>query len=295
MAIPTMKQLLEAGVHFGHQTRRWDPRMKPYIFTERNGIHIVDLQQTMKNIKIVHSFVKSLAEAGKTVLFVGTKKQAQQTIADEATRCEMFYINQRWMGGTLTNFQTIKRSIMRLQKYEEAKAEGHLALLPRKEQSSIEKICASLNKSLGGIKKMKALPGAVFIVDPKREELAIAEAKKLGIPVIALADTNCNPEKIDFVIPGNDDAIRAINLITAVISSAVMAGRMAAKDAASAPDLLADDEEVFAPSDAELESFESFEEDFEEDAEEEVLRKRRLATKTALEQGETPVEEGEEV
>lgn len=293
MAIPSMKQLLEAGVHFGHQTRRWDPRMKPYIFTERNGIHIIDLQQTMKNIKIVHSFVKSLAEAGKTVLFVGTKKQAQATIAEEAVRCDMFFINQRWMGGTLTNFQTIKRSIMRLQKYEEARAEGHLALLPRKEQSSIEKICASLNKSLGGIKKMKALPGAVFIIDPKREELAIAEARKLGIPVIALADTNCNPEKIDYVIPGNDDAIRAINLVTSVISSAVLAGRMAAKDAASAPELLSDDEETFAPSEEDLEPFVGFEEDFEEEEEEEVLRKRRLAVKPAGDE-ELSIEEEKE-
>jgi small subunit ribosomal protein S2 len=285
-----MKQLLEAGVHFGHQTRRWDPRMKPYIFTERNGIHIIDLQQTMKNIKVVHNFVKGLVEAGKTVLFVGTKKQAQQTIADEAARCDMYYINQRWMGGTLTNYQTIKRSIQQLQKFEEQKADGTMALRPRKEQSTIEKKVTSLNKSLGGIKKMKSLPGAVFIVDPKREDLAICEARKLGIPVIALADTNCNPEKIDYVIPGNDDAIRAINLITGVIADAVMTGRnalAAAAGAASAPEFGVEDiDETFAPTEEDLVAFEGIEDDFEEDAEEEVFRKKKVVRR----EGEGEVE-----
>ncbi|MEK8022682.1 MAG: 30S ribosomal protein S2 [Candidatus Hydrogenedentota bacterium] len=292
MAIPTMKQLLEAGVHFGHQTRRWDPRMKPFIFTERNGIHIIDLQQTMKNIKMVHNLVKSFIEEGKTILFVGTKKQAQNTIADEATRCEMYYINQRWMGGTLTNFQTIKKSIQRLQKYEEQKTEGYLRLLPRKEQSTIEKHITSLNKSLGGIKKMKGLPGAVFIVDPKREELAVAEARKLGIPVIALADTNCNPEPIDFVIPGNDDAIRAINLVTAVIADAVIAGRTAAKDAlaGSAPDLLEDVDETFAPTEEELVAFEDLEENFEEEETEEVYRKKQKVVRIENAEEEAEVE-----
>lgn len=291
MAIPSMKQLLEAGVHFGHQTRRWDPRMKPFIFTARNGIHIIDLQQTMKNIKIVHNLVKTMVEEGKTILFVGTKKQAQQTIADEAVRCEMFFINQRWMGGTLTNFQTIRKSIQRLTRYEEQKADGYLRLLPKKEQSSIEKTCLKLNKSLGGIKKLKSLPGAVFIVDPKREELAVAEARKLGIPVIALADTNCNPNVIDYIIPGNDDAIRAINLITAVIADACILGRSAAKSLGeSAPEFLLEEDETFAPTDEELDAFEDIEEVFEEEETEEVVRLK----KKPVVRGVTEEEEVEE-
>lgn len=287
MAIPTMKQLLEAGVHFGHQTRRWDPRMKPYIFTERNGIHIIDLQQTMKNIKIVHNFVKSMVEAGKTILFVGTKKQAQQTIADDAMRCEMFYINQRWAGGTLTNFQTMKKSILRLQRFEDEKERGNLALLPRKEQSRIEKEVASLTKSLGGIKKMKALPGAVFIIDPKREQLAIAEARRLKIPIIALADTNCNPEEIDYVIPGNDDAIRAINLISGVIADAVNISRAAVKNAASsAPEFLIDDvDETFAPTEEELSIGEHIEDAYDDQEQEEAAARLRMVKKK-LEGGE---------
>lgn len=288
MAIPSMKQLLEAGVHFGHQTRRWDPRMKPFIFTARNGIHIVDLQQTMKNIKIVHNLVKGFVEGGKSILFVGTKKQAQTTIADEATRCEMFYINQRWMGGTLTNFQTIKKSIARLTRYEDQKADGQLRLLPKKEQSQIEKHIVKANKSLGGIKKMKGLPGAIFVVDPKREELAVSEAQKLGIPVIALADTNCNPLVINYIIPGNDDAIRAINLITAVIADACIMGRTAAKSLAeSGPDLLGEDvDETFAPTDEELDAFEDLEVNFEEEETEEIFRKKKVVARVEDEEAE---------
>ncbi len=293
MAIPTMKQLLEAGVHFGHQTRRWDPRMKPYIFTERNGIHIIDLQQTMKNIKVVHNFVKNLVESGKTVLFVGTKKQAQQTIADDATRCEMYYINQRWAGGTLTNFQTIKKSIQRLQNFEDQREKGDLALLPRKEQIRIDKETASLNKSLGGIKKMKALPGAIFIVDPKREQLAIKEARRLRLPVIALADTNCNPEEIDYVIPGNDDAIRAINLISGVIADAANLGRAAVKDAAmgSAPDMVEEVDETFAPTEEELVQVGEIIEDVYDDVEQEEEAARRRMPKKKLGDGEFEVVE----
>lgn len=287
MGIPTMKQLLEAGVHFGHQTRRWDPRMKPYIYTERNGIHIIDLQQTMKAIKLAHNAVKSIVEDGKIVLFVGTKKQAQDTISEEATKCEMFFINQRWLGGTLTNFQTIKRSILRLQQYEKAKEEGHLSLLPKKEQAHIEKMIANYNKSIGGIKKMKILPGIIFIVDPKREELAINEARKLKIPIIALADTNCNPENIDFVIPGNDDAIRAISLIAGVISDAVLAGRSTATAAvSSAPELLLEDiEEPFMPTEEELEPFEPYEDEYEPEMdEEEILRKKKPKIREEVEE-----------
>jgi len=288
MAIPTMKQLLEAGVHFGHQTRRWDPRMKPYIFTERNGIHIIDLQQTMKAIKVVHNAVKTMAEAGKTVLFVGTKKQAQETIAEDATRCDMFYVNQRWLGGTLTNFQTIKKSIIKLQQYEKAKEDGHMALYPRKEQARIEKSILNYNRSLGGIKKMKGIPGIGFIVDPKREELAVKEALGLKIPIIALADTNCNPDNIDYVIPGNDDAIRAISLVTGVVADAVILGRASAQQAGSAPELIPEDsEEPFMPTEEELEPFESFEDEFQaEPVTEDVLKKKKIKTKEEeLEEG----------
>ena len=284
MAIPTLKQLLEAGVHFGHQTRRWDPRMKPFIFTERNGIHIIDLQQTMKSIKVVYNFVKNLVESGKSILFVGTKKQAQAAIAEEARRCGMFYINQRWMGGTLTNFQTIKKSINRLKQYEEQKENGLLKLRARKEQAQIEKTIEKLNKSLGGIKDMKTLPGAVFIVDPRREEIAVKEARRLRIPVIALADTNCNPDLIDQIIPGNDDAIRAINLIAQVIADAVLMGKSEVKES-SAPDLVIDETETFAPTDEELDNLSAgFEEVYEEEDEEEVMRRKRMAHKK---EGET--------
>lgn len=305
MSIPTLKQLLEAGVHFGHQTRRWDPKMKPYIFTERNGIHIIDLQQTMKSIKVVFNFIKAFGENQKDVLFVGTKKQAQAGIAAEARRCGMHFINQRWMGGTLTNFQTIKKSIQRVMEYEEQKENGLLRLLPKKEQQSIEKQIVKLNKSLGGIKSMKALPGAVFVVDPRREQIAVQEAKKLKIPIVALCDTNCNPETIDYVIPGNDDAIRAINLVTAAIAEAVIMGREEAKAQVSAPEVVFEDDKAFAPTeeemglvsekmliDEELEVFEKYEETFEEDFEDEVVRKRQLSRRE--EAREEEIEEIEE-
>ncbi|MBL4889685.1 MAG: 30S ribosomal protein S2 [Candidatus Lindowbacteria bacterium] len=280
MAIPTLKQLLEAGVHFGHQTRRWDPRMKPYIFTERNGIHIIDLQQTMKSIKVVFNFVKDLAADGKGVLFVGTKKQATTAIANEASKCQMYYINQRWMGGTLTNFQTIKKSIHRLLTWEGQRDNGDLKLFPKKEQIYIDKQIVKLNRSLGGIKKMKGLPGAVFIIDPRRETIAIMEARKLNIPVIALADTNCDPTFIDYVIPGNDDAIRAIGLVTQVISDAVDMGRAIAKaKSESAPEVIFDEETPFTPSDEDLDAFSTFEESYEEEEEKEVRSKVAQARK----------------
>lgn len=289
MAIPSLKQLLEAGVHFGHQTRRWDPRMKPFIFTERNGIHIVDLQQTMKAIKVIYNSVKDRVESGQTILFVGTKKQAQQAIAQEAERCGMYYINQRWMGGTLTNFQTIKKSINRLLQYEEQKENGDIRLLPKKEQGQIEKYIVKANRSLGGIKKMKTLPGALFVVDPRREDLAVQEARRLKIPVIALADTNCNPEVLDEIIPGNDDAIRAINLITAVISDAVLAGKKEMKEA-SAPEAY-DENEPFAPSEEDLVAYEAFEDfDDDEDSDEPVRRIKKPVRKDEDEESEEETE-----
>lgn len=225
MAVITMKQLLEAGVHFGHQTRRWNPKMKKYIFAERNGIYILDLQKTVKMIQKAYKFVKELSASGENVLFVGTKKQAQESVRTEAERCEMSFVNVRWLGGTLTNYQTISRRIERLKRLEAMEEDGTFALLPKKEVSQLNKECARLNKFLGGIKNMDRMPGVLFIVDPKKEAIAVAEAKKLGIPVIAIVDTNCDPDVVDYVIPGNDDAIRAVKLITSVIANAVIEGR----------------------------------------------------------------------
>ena len=222
MAVVTMKSLLESGVHFGHQVKRWDPRMKKYIFAERNGIHIIDLQKTMSSIKEAYEAVRKVTSAGKSVLFVGTKKQAQQAIAKEAERCGMFYVNNRWLGGMLTNFTTIKKSLLRLKKLEKMEVDGTFDNLTKKEIASIQKEKAKLEKNLGGIKEMKELPGILFIIDTHKEQIAVAEACRMGIPIVAVVDTNCNPEGIDYPIPGNDDAIRAITLFTQVIANAVI-------------------------------------------------------------------------
>ncbi|MBO4857120.1 MAG: 30S ribosomal protein S2 [Treponema sp.] len=222
MAVVTMKNLLESGVHFGHQVKRWDPRMKKYIFAERNGIHIIDLQKTIAAIKDGYDEVRKVTAAGKSVLFVGTKKQAQQAVQKEAERCGMFYVNNRWLGGMLTNFSTIKKSLQRLKKIEKMEIDGTFENLTKKEVASLQKEKTKLEKNLGGIKEMKELPGAIFIIDTHKEQLAVAEARRMGIPIIAVVDTNCNPEGIDFPIPGNDDAIRAISLFTSIIANAVI-------------------------------------------------------------------------
>jgi small subunit ribosomal protein S2 len=225
MSNVTMKELLEAGVHFGHETKRWDPKMKPYIFGARNGIYIIDLQKTVQLFKETYQFVRDITSKGEYVLFVGTKKQAQESILEESTRCKMFYVNQRWLGGMLTNFQTIKRSIDRLKKLEAMKNEEIYNLLPKKEILELEKERVKLERTLGGIKNMDRLPGAIFVVDPKKEKIAVNEARKIGIPSIGVVDTNCNPEEVDYLIPGNDDAIRAIRLISSKIADAVNEGR----------------------------------------------------------------------
>mgnify|MGYP000553170393 FL=1 len=225
MSVISMKQLLEAGVHFGHQTRRWNPKMKEYIFTERNGIYIIDLQKTVKKIDEAYYFIRDLAMEGGTVLFVGTKKQAQESIEQEAKRCEMFYVNQRWLGGMLTNFKTIQSRINKLRKIEKMEADGDFDLLPKKEVIQLKAEQEKLEKNLGGIKEMKKLPSAMFVVDPRKEHIAILEAKALGIPVVAIVDTNCDPDEADYPIPGNDDAIRAVKLIASKIADAVLEGR----------------------------------------------------------------------
>ena len=225
MAVVAMKQLLEAGVHFGHQTRRWDPKMAEYIFQARNGIHIIDLQKTSKKLDEAYAFVKEQAEEGKSVLFVGTKKQAQECMKEAALKCGMFYVDQRWLGGMLTNFGTIQKRIQRLKDLEAMQEDGTFDVLPKKEVILLKKEMDKLEKNLGGIKDMNELPGVIFLVDPKKERIAILEAKKLGIPVVGLVDTNCNPEELDYPIPGNDDAIRAVNLIADVIANAVIEGK----------------------------------------------------------------------
>jgi small subunit ribosomal protein S2 len=225
MSAVTMKELLEAGVHFGHETKRWDPKMKPYIFGARNGIYIIDLQKTVQLFKEAYQFVRDIVAKGGYILFVGTKKQAQETISEQATRCGMFYVNHRWLGGMMTNFQTIKRSIDRLNKLEAMKNEEIYNLLPKKEVLELEKERNRLEKSLGGIKNMDRLPGAIFVVDPKKEKIAVREARKIGIPSIGIVDTNCNPEELDYIIPGNDDAIRAIHLFASKIADAAVEGK----------------------------------------------------------------------
>lgn len=225
MAVVSMKQLLESGVHFGHQTRRWNPKMRPFIFTERNGIYIIDLQKTVRMMDVAYNFVKELAFRGESLLFVGTKKQAQESIREEATRCEMPYVNQRWLGGMLTNFVTIRKRIDRLGELEKMEEEGLFELLPKKEVIKLNHEKDKLLKFLGGIRHMKDIPSAVFIVDPRKEKIAVAEARKLEIPIVAIVDTNCDPDEIDYIIPGNDDAIRAVRLITSKMADASLEGK----------------------------------------------------------------------
>ena len=225
MAVVAMKQLLEAGVHFGHQTRRWDPRMAEYIFQARNGIHIIDLQKASKKIDEAYEFIKEQVEEGKTVLFVGTKKQAQECMKDAAIKSGMYYVDQRWLGGMLTNFDTIQKRIQRLKELETMEQDGTFDVLPKKEVILLKKEMEKLEKNLGGIKEMTELPGVIFLVDPKKERIAILEAKKLGIPTVGIVDTNCNPEEVDYAIPGNDDAIRAVKLIADVMANAVIEGK----------------------------------------------------------------------
>ena len=225
MAVISMKQLLEAGVHFGHQTRRWNPKMAQYIFTERNGIYIIDLQKTVRKIDDAYMFIRDIALEGKTVLFVGTKKQAQESIESEAKRCGMYFVNNRWLGGTLTNFRTIRTRIDRLNNIDRMEREGQFEVLPKKE---VIKLCAErekLEKNLGGIREMKKLPGALFVVDPRKEHIAVAEARALNIPIVGIVDTNCDPDEIDYVIPGNDDAIRAVKLIAGKMADAILEGK----------------------------------------------------------------------
>ena len=225
MSVISMKQLLEAGVHFGHQTRRWNPKMKEYIFTERNGIYIIDLQKTVKKIDEAYNFVRDIAMNDGTVLFVGTKKQAQESIEQEAKRCEMFYVNQRWLGGLLTNFKTIQTRIAKLNQINKMEADGDFDLLPKKEVIQLCALREKLMKNLGGIKEMKKLPSCMFVVDPRKEHIAVMEARNLGIPIVAIVDTNCDPDDVDYVIPGNDDAIRAVKLIASKIADAVLEGK----------------------------------------------------------------------
>ena len=225
MSVISMKQLLEAGVHFGHQTRRWNPKMKEYIFTERNGIYIIDLQKTVKKIDEAYNFVRDVAMNDGTVLFVGTKKQAQESIEQEAKRCEMFYVIQRWLGGLLSNFKTIQTRIAKLNQINKMEADGDFDLLPKKEVIQLCALREKLMKNLGGIKEMKKLPSCMFVVDPRKEHIAVMEARNLGIPIVAIVDTNCDPDDVDYVIPGNDDAIRAVKLIASKIADAVLEGK----------------------------------------------------------------------
>ena len=234
MAVVSMKQLLEAGVHFGHQTRRWNPKMAPYIFTERNGIYIIDLQKTVKKLDEAYAFVRDVAANGGEVLFVGTKKQAADSIKEEAERCGMHYVNARWLGGMMTNFKTIQKRIDRLAQLRKMEEDGTFELLPKKEVVKLKLEIEKLEKFIGGIKHMKSLPAALFIVDPKKEKIAVSEARKLNIPIVAIVDTNCDPDEVDYVIPGNDDAIRAVKLIAGALANAVMEGRQGQSDAPAA-------------------------------------------------------------
>lgn len=224
MPVVSMKQLLESGVHFGHQTRRWNPKMKPYIFTERNGIYIIDLQKTVRMIDDCYNFVKNIAADGGKIMFVGTKKQAQESIQLEADRCGMYYVNQRWLGGMLTNFKTIRNRVNRLIELEKMEEDGVFEVLPKKEVIKLRHEYDKLNKFLSGVRNMRSLPDALFIVDPRKEKIAVAEARKLGIPIVAIVDTNCDPDEIDYIIPGNDDAIRAVKLISGRMADAVLEG-----------------------------------------------------------------------
>ena len=241
MAVISMKQLLEAGVHFGHQTRRWNPKMAPYIFTERNGIYIIDLQKTVRKIDDAYMFIRDIAMEGKSLLFVGTKKQAQESIEQEAKRCNMFYVNQRWLGGMLTNFRTIRTRVDRLNRIDAMEQSGQFDVLPKKEVIKLVHEREKLQANLGGIREMKKLPGALFVVDPRKEHIAVAEARILGIPIVGIVDTNCDPDEIDYVIPGNDDAIRAVKLIAGKMADAVLEGKQGVQN-----EDVAEEEEIIA-------------------------------------------------
>ena len=243
MAVVSMKQLLEAGVHFGHQTRRWNPKMAPYIFTERNGIYIIDLQKTVKKLEEAYMFIRDVSADGKEVLFVGTKKQAADSIREEAERAGAHYVNARWLGGMLTNFKTIRRRIDRLEQLRRMEEDGTFDLLPKKEVVKLKLQIERLEKFLGGIKNMKRAPGALFVVDPRKEHIAVVEAKKLGIPVVAIVDTNCDPDEVDYVIPGNDDAIRAVKLIASTMANAILEGRQGEQTEDAAEKIEADEAE----------------------------------------------------
>lgn len=278
MAIVSMKQLLEAGVHFGHQTKRWNPKMKEYIFTERNGIYIIDLQKTLKKIEEAYNFVKEQVMNGGTVLFVGTKRQAQDVVKSEAERCEMFYVNQRWLGGLLTNFKTIRKRIERLKELEKMEEEGMFEVLPKKEVVKLEREKSKLQKYLGGIKEMTDLPDVLFVVDPRKEKIAVTEANRLEIPVVAIVDTNCDPDPVDYPIPGNDDAIRSIKLVTSIIADAVLEGKQGVqiRGVQEGEEVSAEEEDMTMREEL-LEKygdvFEELEEDFDED--EEIKKRRR--------------------
>ena len=233
--VVSMKSLLEAGVHFGHQTRRWNPKMAPYIYTERNGIYIIDLQKTVKKLEEAYAFVRQLSENGQTLLFVGTKKQAQEAIKDEAARCGQYYVNARWLGGMLTNFRTIQTRIRRLNDIDKMEQSGQFDLLPKKEVIQLKAEREKLEQNIGGIREMKKLPGALFVVDPRKEHIAVTEARILNIPIVAIVDTNCDPDEIDYVIPGNDDAIRAVKLIAGKMADAVLEGKQGEQSAEEAP------------------------------------------------------------
>ena len=260
MSVISMKQLLEAGVHFGHQTRRWNPKMKKYIFTERNGIYIIDLQKTVKKIDEAYKYVRDLATNGGTILFVGTKKQAQESVRDEALRAGMFYVNQRWLGGTLTNFQTIRKRINRLKEIEKMEEDGTFEVLPKKETVELLKEKARLVKFLGGIKDMKKLPDALFVIDPRKERIAIAEARKLNIPIIGIVDTNCDPDEIDYVIPANDDAIRAVKLLTSKMADAILEARQGEQELETVNDEQTYEEKMEENSEAAVENEETVKE-----------------------------------
>ena len=266
MAVVAMKQLLEAGVHFGHQTRRWDPRMAEYIFQARNGIHIIDLQKTSKKLDEAYNFIREQAEEGKKVLFVGTKKQAQECVKEAAEKCGMYYVDKRWLGGMLTNFDTIQTRIQRLKDLENMAEDGTFEVLPKKEVILLKKEMEKLERNLGGIKEMTELPGVIFLVDPKKERIAVLEAKKLGIPTVGLVDTNCDPNDVDYVIPGNDDAIRAVKLIADVIANAVIEG----KQGESFDSEAVSEEEPVAEEETSIEEVVASEEETENEEKEEV-------------------------
>ena len=301
MSVVAMKQLLEAGVHFGHQTRRWDPKMAEYIFQARNGIHIIDLQKTSKKLDEAYAFLKEQAEEGKTVLFVGTKKQAQECIKEAAIKCNMYYVDQRWLGGMLTNFKTIEARVKRLTDLEKMAEDGTFEVLPKKEVANLKKEMEKLEKNLGGIKNMKEIPGVMFVVDPKKERIAVLEAHKLGIPVVGLVDTNCNPEDVDYAIPGNDDAIRAVKLIADVMANAVIEGRQGEDGEMSTVEAEMEESVVAEPESIEevVEATEEVEEKVEEvkeEVEEKPARKPRAkkAAKAEKEDAEEKKDSEEE-